>query len=205
MINSKRYASRDIPPEGFGMYHRRLAVAGILGMSQCEHGFTAAIIGVDIMRDETCFKVPSIAHSGGRSSGYIQIFGNDEFDTFDKDVSASCLVVSRNGHGFHASLVFHAVFIDLREDRCKCDSLAGANIFDGDVHLNDPADGFQINIAHIDDKGIGTALDRKIDRHWTWFRIHNDIAFYGNGRSGERDDVSFRIRIFDRLIDKLGA
>ena len=186
------------------MYYRRLAVA--FGEKlQGKNGFAAAEIRIDIMRNEAGFKVAGIAHSLCRPAGYVQVFRHNKLDALDQYVAASGEAVRRDRYRFHTPLVFHAVFVNLGKDCGKGDPPAGADVFHGNVHLDDPAKGFQVRVSHIHKHGIGAPFNCQIYRGGACFRIDNDVAFHRDGRIREDYKVPLGVGILDGFVYKLST
>ena len=157
------------------------------------------------MRDEAGLEIALLAHGAGRTAGDVQILRDDKFDTFDQYVTTGRIAVCGNCQRFHAALVLFAVFIHLGQDRRQCDPLPGADIFDGDIHLDNTALRFQTGVAQVHLHGIGAPDCRQVHRDRTFFRIDDNAAVHRNRRVREGDDIPLRVGIGDELVNQLRA
>ena len=91
------------------------------------------------MRNKAAFKLPLIAHGTRRTAGNIQIFRHHKFNALDLHITTGRIIVGRDRHCFHTALMFLAILIDFGKDCRQRNPLARTHIFDGHIHLNDPA------------------------------------------------------------------
>ena len=147
----KRPGGRYVPP-------RKAVVCGERGSLQGQDRLTAAEVAVDVVGDEPGLEAAGVAHDLGGAARDIKIFRKHELDAFDQHIAAGGEVMGRDGHGLAPALILHSIFIHLSENGSQGHPLARAYILDGHIHLDDAAQGLQIDIAHVHHHGVRSSL-----------------------------------------------
>lgn len=105
--------------------------------------------------------------------------------------------MGRYSKGFHASLIFFAVFIDFGQYGGKGHPFAWAYILDGNIHLDYASRGLELHMTHIYHHRIGTAFYGQVGRFRAAFRIDHYIALDCYFRVRKRYNIVFIIRVGD--------
>lgn len=91
---------------------------------QSQDLIAAAIIRIDIMRDEARLEIALITQTT-RVPCNIQIFRHDKLDTAHQYVAAGRRIMRGDGHRFHTALVFQPVLIHFGENDASATRLPG--------------------------------------------------------------------------------
>ena len=182
-----------------------LAPAGCLYLIKRDDGLAAAIIGIDVVGDHADLQVPLSAEGTRTLAGDVKILGQNEFHAPDENVAARREAVRGKCERLHAALILHAVLVNLSENHCEGDALAGTDVLHRDVELDDASERFEIRVPQVDEDGILTAADCHVDGRRAFFGVDDGAAVHPDGRVREGHRVALRVGIFDIEIDKLGA
>lgn len=105
--------------------------------------------------------------------------------------------MGRYSKGFHASLIFFAVFTDFGQYGGKGHPFAWAYILDGNIHLYYASKGLELHMTHIYHHPIGTGFYGQVGRFRAAFRIDHYIALDCYFRVRKRYNIVFIIRVGD--------
>ena len=108
--------------------------------------------------------------------------------------------MGRDGDGLHPPGVLLAVSICLCQDDAQGDPLAGTDIFDSHIQLDNAAQRLHIGVPQVCCQGFLAALHCNVHRRRARLRIDDNAAVYFYRRSGESDCVPLCILVDDGLI-----
>src|SRR5699024_4267150 len=128
-----------------------------------------------------------------------------EFDAPDVDVPAGGEVVGGDGQGFQAPGVLLAAVVHLGEDGGQGHPLAGADVFEGDVQLDDPALGLQIYVPRVHHHGVGAALHGQVHRVGAALGADDHVAGPRDGGVREGHRVPLGVGVVGGLVDLFHA
>ena len=113
--------------------------------------------------------------------------------------------MGRDGDRLHPPGVLLAVLIHLGEDHGQRHPLAGADLFQSQIQLEDAALGLQGHVAQIHHHRVLTAADGQVHRDRTLLRLDHHVALHRHGGLRESHLVPLGVRVGDGLVDQLDA
>lgn len=165
-----------------------------------DHRGAAYKAAVNIIGKEADFEISAVTQGIG-TTGYIQLFRQDEFYAPHVHIPAAVVVMGRNDQYFHPPLEFVSLIVHFRQDHGQGDPPVGAHIFDGHIQLQDSSEGIEQQIASIEFHVILAAFDGHIHGFRTGFRYLICAAVYLDFGGTEIHMIPFFVRIFDGIVD----
>ena len=98
-----------------------------------------------------------------------------------------------------------AVVIHFGEDHGQRHPLAGTDLFQGQIQLENAALGLQEHVAQIHHHRVLAAADRQLYRVGALLRLDHHVALHRHGGLREGHLVPLGVRVGDGLVDQPGA
>lgn len=93
------------------------------------------------MGDEAGAEFSAVA-DGIILAGDVQRLGEDKLDAAHGHIPTGGVLMGGDDDGLEAAFEFMPLIVHLVQEDGECDPLARADVFEGDIELQDPTDGF---------------------------------------------------------------
>ena len=159
---------------------------------------------VDIVDNKSHPESPAVAQRIG-AARYIQFLWQDKFQASHGHVPAGGMVVGRNDDGFYSALILFILVVQFGDNHAQRHPTVGAHIFDRYIHLQNPAQGFHVQIPRIEFNGVLTTAYGHFQRTGAILGEHIAAAIHFDLRRIEVHLVPLFIPVLEVLVDRQGA